>query len=274
VTTTEKAADVALPTLATVYRTRGSVELKEFFRQRESVVFTLAFPVILLVVFGAVLDYDIGGGVTFTQYFMAGIVAAGILGASLQNMAISIATERSDGTLKGLFGTPMPKSAYFVGKIVQVLAVTVLIVIILLAVGALVYGVDLPSGSDWLTFLWVTALGSAACTLLGIAVSSLAKNGRSASAMVTPIALVLQFISGVFFQFSQVPVWMQTIASFFPLKWMAQGLRSVFLPDFLAAQEPAGSWELGRVALVLGVWCVAGLVLCVTTFRWQDRGSN
>jgi ABC-2 type transport system permease protein len=274
VTTTEKTGDVALPGLATVYRTRGSVELKEFFRQRESVVFTLAFPVILLVVFGAVLDYDIGGGVTFTQYFMAGIVAAGILGASLQNMAISIATERSDGTLKGLYGTPMPKSAYFVGKIVQVLAVTVLIVIILLAVGSLAYGVDLPSGADWLTFLWVTALGSAACTLLGIAVSSLAKNGRSASAMVTPIALVLQFISGVFFQFSQVPVWMQTIAAFFPLKWMAQGLRSVFLPDFLAAQEPAGSWELGRVALVLSLWCAAGLLLCVATFRWQDRGSR
>jgi len=261
-----------LPSLPSVYRTRGSVELKEFFRQRESVVFTLAFPVILLVVFGAVLNYDIGGGVSFTQYFIAGVVAAGILGASLQNMAISIATERSDGTLKHLAGTPMPKSAYFVGKIVQVLVVTVLIELILLAV-ALAYGLDLPSGSDWFTFAWVTALGSASCTLLGIAVSSLAKNGRSASAMVTPIALVLQFISGVFFQFSQVPVWMQTIASFFPLKWMAQGLRSVFLPDVLAAQEPAGSWELGRVALVLALWCAAGLVLCVLTFRWQDRGT-
>jgi ABC-2 type transport system permease protein len=273
-TTTDPARDVALPSLATVYRTRGGVELKEFFRQRESVVFTLAFPVILLVVFGAVLDYDIGGGVTFTQYFMAGIIAAGILGASLQNMAISIATERSDGTLKGLYGTPMPKSAYFVGKVVQVLAVTVLIVAILLVVGSVAYGVVLPSGSDWITFLWVAVLGSTACTLLGIAVSSLAKNGRSASAMVTPIALVLQFISGVFFQFSQVPVWMQTIAAFFPLKWMAQGLRSVFLPDFLAAQEPAGSWELGRVALVLLAWCAAGLALCVLTFRWQDRGSG
>ena len=110
---------------------------------------------------------------------------------------------------------------------------------ILLAVGVLAYGVDLPSGSDWFTFVWVAALGSAACTLLGIAVSSLAKNGRSASAMVTPIALVLQFISGVFFLFSQVPVWMQTIASFFPLKWMAQGLRSVFLPD-VAGRRGAG----------------------------------
>jgi ABC-2 type transport system permease protein len=272
--TTTTRTEVALPTVASVYSTRASVELKEFFRQRESVVFTLMFPVILLVVFGAVLDYDIGNGVTFTQYFMAGVIAAGILGASLQNMAISIATERSDGTLKSLAGTPMPKSAYFVGKIVQVLVVTLAIVVILMAIGALVYGVDLPSGSDWLTFAWVTVLGSAACTLLGIAVSSLAKNGRSASAMVTPIALVLQFISGVFFQFSQVPVWMQTIAAFFPLKWMAQGLRSVFLPDALAAQEPAGSWELGRVALVLALWCIAGLLLCVATFRWQDRGSG
>jgi ABC-2 type transport system permease protein len=238
------------------------------------VVFTIVFPVMLLLVFGAVLNYDLGSGVSFTQYFMAGVIAAGVLGAGFQNMAISIATERSDGTLKGLAGTPMPKSAYFVGKVVQVLAVTVLIVAVLLLVGGVLYGVSLPSGSDWLTFGWVTLLGAAACTLLGISVSSLARNGRSASAMVTPIALVLQFISGVFFQFSQEPRWMQTIASLFPLKWMAQGLRSVFLPDALAAQEPAGSWELGRVALVLGLWCVVGLMLCVATFRWQDRDAG
>src|SRR3954468_13854168 len=159
-TTTQQRPDAVLPPLAAVYRTRGSVELKEFFRQRESLVFTLFFPVILLVVFGAVLDYDIGGGGTFTQYFMAGVSAAGILGASLQNMAISIATERSDGTLKSLAGTPMPKSAYFVGKIVQVLAVTVAIIAVLLFIGVVFYGVHLPSGSEWFTFAWVSVLGA------------------------------------------------------------------------------------------------------------------
>src|SRR5215203_7452759 len=266
--------DVRLPSVGRVFRSRAVVELKEFFRQREAVVFTLMLPVLLLVVFGAVLNFDLGNGVPFIQYFMAGIVAAGILGASLQNMAISIAAERSDGTLKSLAGTPMPKSAYFIGKIVQVLVVTVALVAILLTIGVLFYDVDLPSGADWLTFAWVTTLGSAACTLLGIAVSSLARNGRSASATVTPVALFLQFISGVFFLFSDVPAWLQTVAALFPLKWMAQGLRSVFLPDVLAAEEPAGSWELGRVALVLGVWCVVGLALCVRTFRWQDRGTD
>ncbi|WP_324274328.1 ABC transporter permease [Blastococcus brunescens] len=185
-TTTSPTSVKPLPSLPSVYRSRASVELKEFFRQRESVVFTLMLPVLLLVVFGAVLDFDLGNGVSFIQYFMAGIIAAGILGASLQNMAISIATERSDGTLKSLVGTPMPKSAYFVGKVVQVLAVTVAIIVVLLLIGVVFYGIELPSGADWLTFAWVAALGAAACTLLGIAISSLAKNGRSASATVTP----------------------------------------------------------------------------------------
>ncbi len=261
----------ALPPLGRVYRTRAGVEVKEFFRQRESVVFTLVFPVVLLLALGAVLDYDLGGGVDFPQYFMAGVITAGVVGSSLQNMAIHVAGERSDGTLKSLAGTPMPKSAYFAGKVVQVLAVTAATVALLLLVGVAIHGIDLPSGAQWLTFAWVTVLGAAACTLLGIAVSSLARNGRSASATVTPIALVLEFVSGVFLPFDQVPGWLQDVASVFPVKWLAQGLRSVFLPDALAASEPAGSWELGRVAIVLGAWCVAGLVLCVLTFRWQDR---
>ena len=207
---------------------------------------------------------------------MAGIIAAGILGASLQNMAISIATERSDGTLKSLAGTPMPKAAYFVGKVVQVLAVTVLIIVDPAARSASSSTASTcPSGSDWFTFAWVVGAGRrrpARCS--GIAVSSLAKNGRSASAMVTPIALVLQFISGVFFLFSQVPIWMQTVAALFPLKWMAQGLRSVFLPDALAAQEPAGSpgswagWPWCWASGASSGWCCAS-----RTFRWQDRGT-
>ncbi len=264
----------ALPSVLRVSGTRASVELKEFFRQRESVVFTLLFPVILLLGLGAVLDYDLGAGIDFPQYFMAGVITAGIVGASLQNMAIHIAGERSDGTLKALAGGPMPKTAYFVGKVAQVVAVTSATIAVLLLVGVIVFGIDLPSGAHWLTFAWVTVLGAAACTLLGIAVSSLARNARSASATVTPIALVLEFVSGVFLPFDEVPGWLQDVAAVFPVKWLAQGLRSVFLPDALAAQEPAGSWELGRVALVLGIWCVAGLLLCAATFRWQDRGAG
>jgi ABC-2 type transport system permease protein len=84
----------------------------------------------------------------------------------------------------------------------------------------------------------------------------------------------LQFISGIFFPYSDIPTWLQTIAAVFPLKWMAQGMRSVFLPDSKAAAEVAGSWQHGLTALILVAWTIAGLVLCLRTFRWRRRDDR
>jgi ABC-2 type transport system permease protein len=264
------------PSLLSVCRVRAAVELKSFLREREAVVFTFAFPILLLVIFGAVFGRtDVEGGVKFAQVFVAGMIAAGLFASSFQNLAISIPIERDSGALKRLAGTPMPPSAYFVGKIVLVAVVAVVQQVLLLAIGVLFYGLDLPTdASRWLTYLWVCALGIATCTLLGIAATALVKNGKTAPAVISPIAIVLQFISGVFFVFALLPTWMQTIAALFPLKWMTQGMRSVFLPDGYVAQEPAGSWEHGRIALVLGIWLVGGLFVAVRTFRWRNKADG
>jgi ABC-2 type transport system permease protein len=141
--------------------------------------------------------------------------------------------------------------------------------------GAAGFGIDLPSdATSWLTFAWVSLLGVTAGTLLGIAFSSVPRSGRSASAVVSPIVILLQFISGVFFVYSELPGWMQRIAEVFPLKWMAQGMRSVFLPESFQAEEVAGSWQHGTMAVVLAAWTVLGLVLCLRTFRWRRRDDQ
>jgi ABC-2 type transport system permease protein len=253
---------------------RGDLEIRQFVRSRESVVFTLAFPVMLLVIFGAVFDQDIAPGVPFTQYFVAGMIAAGLLAVGFQNLAIMIPIERDRGALKRLRGTPMPPSAYFLGKVALVLAIGAVETVLLLALAFAVYDVPVPSAGRWVTFAWVSVLGITACTLCGVAFSSLVRSGRGAPAVVTPVALVLQFISGVFSLFTGLPQWMQQLAAVFPLKWMTQGMRAVFLPDSFAAREPAGSTELGRVALILLVWCVGALVVCRLTFRWTARGDG
>ena len=251
---------------------RGTLELKQFSRSREAVVFTMLFPVMLIVIFGSIFSQEIAPGVRFTQYFVTGMIASGLLSVGFQNLAINIPMERDRGVLKRLRGTPMPRAAYFIGKIIMVLVVGVAETTLLLAVAIAFYGGSLPdTAAKWLTFGWVSLLGITACTLCGIAYSSLVRTGRAGPAVVTPIALVLQFISGVFFVFTDLPTWMQKIASLFPLKWMCQGMRSVFLPESFAAQEPAHSWELERVALVLIAWCVGGLVLCLLTFRWTTK---
>jgi ABC-2 type transport system permease protein len=244
---------------------RGDLELRQFLRSRESVVFTLAFPLFLLVVFGAIFDAD------FLRYFVAGMLAAALLTVGFQSLAIQIPIERDKGALKRLRGTPMPPAAYFLGKVALVLVIGAAETALMLACAFGLYGVPVPNAAQWLIFAWVAALGITACTLCGIAFSSLVRTARGAPAMVTPVALVLQFISGVFFLFTRLPEWLQRVAAIFPLKWMTQGMRAAFLPPSFASREAAGSWELGRIALVLTAWCVAGLVLCLLTFRWSTR---
>lgn len=251
------------------------LELRGVSRQRDALLFNLAFPVVFLFVFGSVFDGDVAPGVSFTQYFTAGMAASGILLVSFQALAISIATERENGTLKRLEGTPMPRGAYFVGKVGLVVVTGTAQLVVLLLCARTFFGVPLPPDAGaWGTLAWVSVLGAACGTLLGIAYSSVPASDRSATAVVSPVVLILQFVSGVFFVYSSLPGWMQDVAAVFPLKWMAQGFRSALLPDSLAAAEVGGSWQLGTTALVLLAWTVIGAVLCLTTFRWRRRGDR
>jgi ABC-2 type transport system permease protein len=260
------------PSLAQLGAHQIGMELRQFVRSRTQVVFTMLFPVMMLVIFGSIFKGELGDGVSYTQYFVTGMVATGLMTTGFQALAIQIPIERDRGVLKRLRGTPMPRSVYFIGKVGMVFTIALAETVILLAIAVPFFHVTLPStGTSWLTLLWVVVLGTTSFTLAGVAFSSVPKNARTATAVVTPVALLLQFISGVFFIFTNLPSWMQHVAALFPLKWMCQGMRSVFLPGAFGAREPAGNYELGKVALVLGAWCVGALLLCLTTFRWTSK---
>jgi ABC-2 type transport system permease protein len=259
---------------------RTRLELLTYFRERDAMVFIFAYPLIMLAIFATVFGQNgatVGPepGIPFAQYFLPGMVATGVMLSSFQALAIGIAVERDEGGLKRLRGTPLPPTSYFLGKVGQVLASSVLQTALLLLVAAILFDVPMPQdAAHWVTFVWVFALGTAAGSVLGVAFSSVPRSGRSASAVVTPVVLVLQFISGVFFIFQELPPWMQNFASAFPLKWMAQGMRSVFLPESAESWEVSGSWQHGATAAVLVAWLVVGLVVGPRTFRWTRRDDG
>ncbi|WP_022882066.1 ABC transporter permease [Gryllotalpicola ginsengisoli] len=255
---------------------RTRYEIVSYFRQFDALFFTFLFPIIMLGIFTAAFSAtgDIGTGpggpkVSFGAYYLPGMVAAGVLLSGVQNLAVAIAQEKSDGTLKRLGGTPLPPLSYFIGKMLSSLLTGVVQLILLLLFARTVFGIALPSDPErWLDLAWIYLLGILTCSLLGIALSAVPRSGRSATAVVIPLVLFLQFISGVYLPFAQLPTWMQNLASFFPLKWLAQGMRSVFLPDGFKTLEVGHEWNLGWVALVLAGWLVLGLVVTRLTFRW------
>jgi len=256
------------------------LELLGYFRSPDTVFFTFLFPILMLAIFGVAFDSigEIGakpdgtGGISMAAYYLPGMVAAGLLLGGVQNLAVDIAREKSEGWLRRLGGTPLSPASYFVGKIGMVLLTSLAQLALLLVFARLALGVDLPTDPElWLRFSWIFVFGIITMTLLGIALSAVPRSSRSATAVVLPIVLLLQFVSGVYLQFSMLPEWLQHIASVFPLKWLAQGMRAVFLPEHFAGAELSGEWDLGLVALNLGIWLVIGLVASLVTFRWQRR---
>ncbi len=261
---------------------RARYETLVYFRQPDTIFFTFLFPVVMLGIFSVAFqglgnvgaNPDGSGGITRAAYYLPGMIAAGILLSGVQNLAVDIAGEKSDGTLKRLGGTPLPVLSYFTGKMGQVLATSVLQIALLLIVARVAFGVALPTEPElWLRFAWIYLLGIVTSAVLGIALSSVPRTGRSATAVIIPIVLILQFISGVYIPFDVLPTWLQNVAAVFPLKWIAQGMRSVFLPDGFASSEPSGGWQLGWIAVVLVAWLVVGLIGCRLTFRWVRRNG-
>lgn len=255
---------------------RGVIELRTFARDKATVGFIVVMPALLLILLAAIFGRQPAvqdSPITIGQLYTAGLIAGGIAGTSFTYLGVSIANERQNGVLKRLAATPMPRTAYFAGKIIQVMLCAVAETALLLAVGVAFYHVTLPSQpQQWFTFVWVFLLGTAACAVAGLAISSLPRTPSAAGPLVSLTLTVLSFISGVYVvPLNTIPAPLRDIASLFPLKWLAQGIRAAFLPGAAEHLEPAGGWEHGMTALVLLAWIAGGLLVCTRTFRWQPR---
>ena len=251
-----------IPGLVSASLTRVRVELVAFFRDWQSMLFNMALPVMMMLVFGAVFNQKVPGtDVDYRLLFISGMIAVGVMSTTFQ-----------EGLIRRLAASPMPRGAYFIGITVKALVTTILEVIILMVLGMVLYHLPMPSDATrWFTLVWVVLLGVSSCSLAGLAYTALIPNARAAAGAATPPFLILQIISGVFFPLSMIPAALAYIGYAFPLLWMAKGLRFVFLPESLASAEPGGTWDLGTVAIVLGVWTVVGGVLAALTFKWRGQ---
>ena len=262
-----------LPSPVRIGLSRVVPELKMFYRRPEQMVLTFSMPAVICLLLGSIFTTKLPGTQTSTgAVIAASMLAYGVLSTSFINLGIGIAADRETGALRRLRGTPATAASYFIGKIMLVAIASLAEAVILIALGVLVFGLHLPGDAfRWFTLGWVFILGILSCSLLGIFISNFASNAVSAAVITNGPAVGLQFLSGTYVPLMVLPTWMLVVGSIFPVKWMAQGFRSVLLPQQLAVFEPAGSWEHGRIFLVLAAWSIGGLIACLSVFRWSDR---
>jgi ABC-2 type transport system permease protein len=239
---------------------------KAFWRNPAAAVFTVAFPLIFLVIFTALLGDDtvpLGGEeVRQSTYYVAEMGAFAVISACYTNLAITLTFQRDAGVLKRTRGTPLPAAVYFAARVLHALLVSCLLVAVTVAFGRLVYGAALPSGATLLRFLTILVVGAAAFCALAFALTIVIPNADASPPLVNASILPLLFLSGIFIPMGDnTPGWVDGVSRAFPVKHFADAMRAGFLGT-------AFHWS---DVLVVAVWGVGGLLVAVRAFDWEPR---
>jgi ABC-2 type transport system permease protein len=246
-------------------------ELLMFWRNRQSRFFTVALPVIFLLIFASIWRGDTvtvaGGTIDESVYYVPGIITLGIVSAAFNNLVISVTATRESGILKRRRATPVPAAVLIAARALTAMVVALAMTAILLLIGWAAFGATVAARTAPALVLAVL-VGAAASCCLGFAVASVISSADSAQPLTQAIILPLYFISGVFIPLSTMPGWLTDIASYFPIRHLAESLLTAYNPH---TTGDGIAWShLGIVAL----WGVIGLLVALRRFSWLPRSHR
>ena len=236
-----------------------------FWRTPVAAFFTLALPVMFLVLFSLFFgDQDVNG-VPYSQFFTPAIAVFAAVSATFTNLAIGTSLSRDQGILKRVRGTPLPAWVYMAGRIGSGLWIATISIALMFSIGWLLYDFQIVWGNLAIAVL-VFIVGMATFSTLGLAICALVKNGESVPAVAQAVILPLAFISGIFIPTDDAPAWLKTLGDIFPLKHFVELFSDAFNPFY--SGQVLGWDSLG----IMIAWFALGLLITTRFFTWDPRG--
>ncbi len=235
------------------------VEAKLFLREGATVVFAMLFPTVLLLGLGAIpalrTPEAAFGGLRFIDGYAGTLVVITLGFLGLQRLPTAVATYRERGVLRRLGTTPLHPGKLLAAQLVVNLVAALVSVGLVVAVGKLVFGIDLPHHP--FGFLLAVLLGSASLFALGLIIAALASTAKSAGGWAALAFMLVMFFGGAYLPRFLLPDAVNTVGQYLP-------------PGVAALQD---SW-VGTAPSPLHLAVMALIALCAgtvaaKTFRWE-----
>lgn len=239
---------------------------KVFWRNPAAVFFTAMLPLIFLFILATVFkNNEISGlGVNGATYYVPAIISLAVISATTVKLATNLPAEREAGQLKRVRGTPLPPAAFVAGRVGNSLVISVIMVALVSVIGALLYGVTIPTNT--LPAMLVTlAVGAFSFSCLGFALAAAIPTAEAAPAVTNATVLPLYFLSGVFIPQDELPSGVINFSDVFPIRHFFEAMFTAWDPNTTGA-----GFEWGHLAIV-AAWGVFGLLIAVRFFRWEPR---
>ncbi|MFF8410781.1 ABC transporter permease [Streptomyces omiyaensis] len=231
-------------------------------RDRTTLFFTFAFPLLFLVVFGLIFKGQAveESGLTYLSYTAAGVLSWGVANAAVFGSAFTLMQWRADDILRLIRMSPAPLSAVIGSRYVIALVVGAVQSLLFVGVAMLpVFGLEPASGWPWL--VPVLALGVTTFLLLGVIVGSLADTPESVAAVANFLMLPMAFLSGSFFPLESMPEWLRNVSLVMPLRYLNDAVSHALAGRGDSSDVLVGCAGLLAFAVVFGA-------VAAKTFRW------
>lgn len=235
------------------------VEAKLFLREPAAVFFTLAFPVMVLLLFGSIFGgYPVPGtDLHSIDLYVPALTALVIGTVGLIGLPTTLAAYREYGILRRLRATPLRSSSILGSQTLVNLLMTALGITLLLVAASLAFDLRMPEAP--LQVALALVFSSLSFFAAGFALAGLLPTVRVAATVGQAVFFPMLFLSGAAMPRDQLPDTLRRISDFLPLTHVV---------DLVQGLWTGQGWDLTAVAVLAGVFVLAVLV-SARTFRWE-----
>jgi ABC-2 type transport system permease protein len=222
-----------------------------------SVLFwNFAFPVLLMLIYGAVMSQ-------YMDYMTPGVIVLNALSFGLVTSSTMMLEMREKSILRRLQATPLPSGQLIGSYLLVNILIGILQSTLILLVGVLLYRIPVSALGIVLAYPVILASLLAFMAMGGV-ISGVAAKSGAATAIGMTVYFLLMFISDMIFPLDMLPAWLQAIVLYLPAYPAAQLVRSALLDASLGPQ-----W--GVQLLLLALYGVGALLIAARLFRWEPK---
>ena len=193
------------------------------------------------------------------DYFLPGFIAAFIMTNGIIGATSTISEYRRDGQVKRLAATPLPKTYWILGNILQQTVLAFILTGAMIMLGWIIFGVKLIPDLYALSLIFV---GAVAFCAVGMVLGGIIKDVEAANGAGNAIAFPMMFLSGAFWPIEQMPDYLQSVAKVLPLHYFHDGLIQIMIYE-----NPAQSVN---AFFVLGGFAVVFILVAIKVTKWKE----
>jgi ABC-2 type transport system permease protein len=197
---------------------------------------------------------------TYIDFLLPGILSMSIMQMGIFGVAFGFVALKKRGILRRLWVTPIRPNDFIVAQVAMRLLVLLFQISVMISVGMLFLNLHFI-GNVMLIYL-LGLLGAVVFLSIGFALAGISKSEDQVAPLANVISLPMMALSGIFFSRSNLPGFLRSVTDYFPLTYLADGMRSV-------AIEGATLSQVSPQIIGLVVWAVVSCGIAVRLFRWE-----